>query len=112
MSLYPWYKVLNRLGQIARAMSIGHAQARKTSETRQIFWAHKFCFVKEKSLDLQIYSRIGKAMKKVIVNYKYYRENQYTCDILMFIYTMVSNLLYLLIDWDACNYFITEVPII
>ena len=36
--------------------------------------------------------------EKVIVKSKYYRQNQCTCDILMFIYLMVSKLLYLLMD--------------
>ena len=49
--------MLNKL----RSMSIGHAQARKTPETHPIFRACKFCLVeKKKSLDLQIYNRIGK----------------------------------------------------
>ena len=57
----------NRPGQIAPPTpSVGRAQARKTSETRPIFLARKFCLVKkEKSLDLQIYKRIGKTMKKL-----------------------------------------------
>ena len=40
--------------------------ARKTSETRPIYQVCKFCLVKKKkSLDRQIYSRIGKTMKKL-----------------------------------------------
>ena len=41
-------------------------RARKSSETLPIYQVHKFCLVKKKkSLDLQIYSRIGKTMKKL-----------------------------------------------
>ena len=41
------------------------------------------------TLDLQIFSWIGKAIKKVTVNFKYYREHQPTCNILiMFIYNI------------------------
>ena len=89
------------------------AQARKTSETRPIFRASKLCIVKKKkSLDQQIYSRIGKNDEKVIVNPKYYREHQRTCDILVLIYLKASKLLYLLMDWETFNSFMTEVPII
>ena len=41
--------------------------ARKTSETCQIFRARTFCLLeRKKSLDLQIYSRIGKTIKKLL----------------------------------------------
>ena len=47
-------------------MPIGRDRADKTSETRPIFRARKFCLVKKKkSLDPQVYSRIGKTMKKL-----------------------------------------------
>ena len=94
-------------------MPIGRARELKTSETRLIFWAHKFCLVKKKNLlDLQIYSRMGKTIKKLIVNSKYYHEHQRCCDILMFIYLMASKLRYLLVDWETLNSVMTEVPII
>ena len=35
------------------------------------------------------------------MNYKDYRENRHTCNIFMFIYLMVSKLLYKLMDWEA-----------
>ena len=102
----------SRPGQIARPTPIGRAQVRKTSETPPIFRACKFCLTKmKKSLDLQIYSGIGKTMKK-LVNSKYCREDQCTCDIFMFLYLMVSNLLYLLMDWETFNFVMTEVPVI
>ena len=52
--------------QIARPMPIGCARARKSSETRPVFRVRKFCLVKKKKLlDLEIYSRVGKTMKKL-----------------------------------------------
>ena len=44
-------------------------------------------------------NRQGK--KKVTMNSKHHREHQRTCDILMFMYLMVSKLLYLLMDWET-----------
>ena len=35
------------------------------------------------------------------MNYKDCRENRHTCNIFMFIYLMVSKLLYKLMDWKA-----------
>ena len=47
-------------------MPIGHAQARKTSETCPILRARTFCFAKnKKQLNLQVFNRIGKTMKKL-----------------------------------------------
>ena len=55
-----------RSRQIARLMLIGSARARKISETRPIFQVRTFCFLKNKKpLDLQVFSRIGKTMKKL-----------------------------------------------
>ena len=76
-------------------MLIGRARVSKTSETYPTFRARKFCLVKLKSSDLQIYSRVGKKNEKVIVNSKYYRENHCTCCILMFIYLMVLHFSFL-----------------
>ena len=45
------------------------------------------------------------------MNSKHSRENQCTCDILMFIYLMVSKLLYLHMDMEIYNSYMTEVPI-
>ena len=57
---------ISRPGQIALPMLIGRAWVRKTSKTRPIFRARTFGVVKKKkSLDLQIYSRLGKPMKKL-----------------------------------------------
>ena len=43
---------------------------------------HKFCLVKKKKLlDLQIYSPNSKNKENVIVNSKYYREQEHSCDI-------------------------------
>ena len=56
---------LIRPGQIARPMSIGRAEARKTSEKQPIFRASTFCLVKIKKINLQVFNRIGKAMKNV-----------------------------------------------
>ena len=70
---------------------------------RPIFRGRKLCLEKKKkSLDLQIYSQIGKTMKKLlwIPNT---RENRCTCDILMLICLMVSRLLYQLMDWEIFN---------
>ena len=47
-------------------MPIGHAQARKTSETCPILRARTLCFAKnKKQLNLQVFNRIGKTMKKL-----------------------------------------------
>ena len=55
-----------RPGQIARPMPIGGTRANKTCEMRSIFWARTFWLArKEKTLDLQEFSRIGKTMKKL-----------------------------------------------
>ena len=55
-----------RSGQIARPMRITRASAHKTFEKHPTFRAHKLCLVeKEKSLDLQAYSRIRKTIKKL-----------------------------------------------
>ena len=52
--------------QITRPMQTEHARARKTSETSTIFWGRTFCFLQiKKIINLQIYSRIGKTMKKL-----------------------------------------------
>lgn len=46
------------------APDVDRARACKTSETRPIFRAHIFCILeRKKSLDLQIYSQIGKKVK-------------------------------------------------
>ena len=93
-----------RSGQIARPI--------KTSEMHPMFRARKFCLTKKKkSLDLQIYIDLDKTMKK-LVNSKYYCENQCTCDILMSLYLIVLKLLYLLMDWETFNSFMTGVPVI
>ena len=53
-------------GQIARPMRITRARAHKTFEKHPTFRAHKLCLVeKEKSLDVQVYSRISKTIKKL-----------------------------------------------
>ena len=47
-------------------MPIGRVRARKTSETRLVFWGRTFCLVKnKKKLDLQVFSGIGKTMEKL-----------------------------------------------
>ena len=54
-----------RPGQIARPIVIERARVRKTSETRPIFRARTFRLVKKKkALDLQVFNRIGRTMKK------------------------------------------------
>ena len=72
-----------RTGPISRPMprALGHAKSLKQA---RFFGRANFALKKEerkkrkkKSLDLQIYSRIGKTMKKVVVNSKYYREHQH-----------------------------------
>ena len=57
----------NRPGQIACPMPIRRARTYKTSETRPIFRARTFCLLKrkKKTLDVQVFSRKGKAMKKL-----------------------------------------------
>ena len=50
--------------QIARPLPIGLARVRKTSETNPILRARKFCLLK-KSINLQVFSRLGKTMKKL-----------------------------------------------
>ena len=55
-----------RSGQTARSMRITRARAHKTSEKSPIFRPRKFCLAKkEKSLDLQVYGRISKTIKKL-----------------------------------------------
>ena len=55
----------NKPGQITHLMPIERTRERKIFETRPIFRASKFYLAKKKSLDLQIYCRIGQAMKKL-----------------------------------------------
>ena len=63
---YNFYKFSYKPGQIARPMPIGRARTCWTSETHPIFRAHTFCLIKKKkSLDLQVFSRIGTTMKKL-----------------------------------------------
>ena len=45
---------------------------------------------------------------KVTVNSKYYREHQRSCSILIFAYLMAPKLLYLLMDWEIFNSFMTR----
>ena len=106
------FSVLRKPGQIARSIPIGSAL--KTFETRGIFWARKLCLLKKNkkivwSTNLQS-NRLNN--EKAIVNSKYYCEHQCTCDNLMFMYLMISKLLHLLMNWEAFNSFMTEVPII
>ena len=55
-----------RAEQIACPIPIGHAQVRKIFETRLIFRARTFYLVKNKKpLDLQVFSGIGKTVKKL-----------------------------------------------
>ena len=50
----------------ARPMPSERARARETSETHPIFRTGTFCLAKNKKLlDLQIFSQIGKRMKKL-----------------------------------------------
>ena len=85
-------------------MPIGRAQALKTSETRPTFQAHTFWIVKnEKPLDLLVFCRLGKTMKKFTVNSKCYNEHHPTCNILMSTHLIASKLLYLLMDWETFN---------
>ena len=68
-------------------IGIGRARVRKT---------RTFCLVKnnKKTLDLQIFSRIGKTME-FTANSKYYRKHRHTCKILiMFTYLMMSKLIF------------------
>ena len=56
-------KCWTSVGQIAHPMPIGSAWAQKAFETSPIFRGRAICFVKkEKQLDLQVFSRLGKAM--------------------------------------------------
>ena len=66
---------------------------------------------KEKSLDTQITVEWVK-LSKSCSGFKYHREHQSSCGILMFVYLIASKLLYLLMDWETFNSFITEVPVI
>ena len=62
------------------------ARSENLSKPKQFFWRANFAFQKrKKASDLQIYSRTGRTMRKIIVNSKYYRKNQCTFNILMFI---------------------------
>ena len=70
-------------------MSIRRSRASKIWDAPD-FRARKFC--------LQIYN------EKVKVNSKYYREDKYTCDFLMFVYLMASK--------ETFNSFTKEIPII
>ena len=58
--------MLTMPGQIACLKPIGRARVLKTSKTRPIFREHKFFLVKKKKpLDLQVFSRLGKTIKKL-----------------------------------------------
>ena len=84
---------------------IGRAQAHKTSETCPNFWVCAFGLVKTKKLiDLQVFSRIGKTMKK-LYKFQIQTRNQHTCNTLMFAYRQVLKLPYLLMNWEAFNQF-------
>ena len=62
-----WKKLMiYKPAQIACQMPIGHAEARKTSKTCSIFRARIFFLVKrKKTLNLQVFSWIGKTIKKL-----------------------------------------------
>ena len=55
------------------------APSENLSKPKQFFWRANLAFQKrKKASDLQIYSRTGGTMRKIIVNSKYYRKNQST----------------------------------
>ena len=98
-------------------MSIGGAKPLRRPKKN-----HKFCLLKKKKLlDLQIYSPISRNKENAIVNSKYYREREHSCDVWWlqncFVYLWIGkhltlwwrrslsyrnlfiDLLYKLIDW-------------
>ena len=93
----------DRPGQIARPMLIGRTLACKIFEMRPIFQARKICFIKKKkSLDLQIYSRRVKQWK-IILNSEYYRDTS----ALVRSSKLAWKWLYLLMDWETFDSFMT-----
>ena len=55
-------------------------------------------------VNLQVFSRIGKTMKK-LYKFQIQTRNQHSCNTLMFAYRQVLKLPYLLMDWEAYNQF-------
>ena len=96
-----------RPGQTARPMPIRWARVSKTPEARPIFWARTFCFVKKKKpLDLQVFSRIGKTMKKLQRIPKPIANTSLLvifC-LWMVICLMTSKLIHLLMTWGTFNW--------
>ena len=94
-----------RSGQIAHSMPIGRVLAYKTSKTSPIFWARTFCFIKMKKKKKTLkrstsFQSIRYNNERVTVNFKYLP----TCNILIkFNYLKISELLYLLMDWETIN---------
>ena len=91
-------------GQIANPMPIGPARARTTSALD--FSGAQILPSKKKSINLQIFSRLGKRnnKEKITLNSKYYHKHQRTSNILIkFRYLMVLKLLFLSMDWETIN---------
>ena len=90
-----------RSGQITRPMSIGRARTHKTFNTSLIFWARTFCLIKRgKKLRSTSFQFIRYNNERVTANLKY----QPTCNILIkFKYLRISELFYLLMDWETIN---------
>ena len=83
-------------------MPIGGAWAHKSSKTNPIFWADTFCFIKMKKNKLRStsFQSISYNNERVTVNFKY----QPICNILIkFKYMRISELFYLLMDWETIN---------
>ena len=55
-------------------------------------------------VNLQVFSRIGKTMKK-LYKFQIQTRNQHSCNTLMFAYRQVLKLPYLLMNWEAFNQF-------
>ena len=61
-----FHHIKGKPGQITRQMPIGRGRAGKASETCLIFRARTFCLLKKKKqLDLQVFNRKDRTMKKL-----------------------------------------------
>ena len=86
-----WFviNVLIRPGKNASQITLGLVKKTKT---------------KQLQLDLQVFSRVGKTVKKLNWTLNNIMNNQCICNILIkFTYLMVWKLLYLLMDWKTFN---------
>ena len=109
--LFCWLEFMtSRPGQIARPMSIGRAKPLRRAQF--ISWANFALEIKKNQLDLQIYSRIGKTMKRLYWILNTFENTSTLVIFWFFIYLMASKLLYILMDWVIFNSIMADIPII